>query len=446
MRVVTFCHSLISDWNHGNAHFLRGVGCELVARGHQVAFFEPEDAWSLKGLLAEQGEAAVHRFRAAYPQLAGAVTRYRLESLDLPRALDGADLVLVHEWGEPELVRRVGLERRRGRFTLLFHDTHHRAATAPEEMARYDLSDYDGVLAFGEVIRRRYLERGWARRAFTWHEAADARRFRPVEVEGAASRRDLVFVGNWGDEERTAELDEFLLQPARALGLKATVYGVRYPPAARAALEAAGLEHGGWVPNFEVPAVYARARTTVHVPRRPYARALPGIPTIRVFEALACGIPLVCAPWEDAEGLFTPGEDYLVARTGAELREHLRALLHDPAAAGALAARGRATVLARHTCAHRVDQLLGLHASAWPSSAPAWCPRTGTAPPPTTGASSARWTRSATASPSTSRRPTAGSCTGTSRTRPGPRWWCTRARSAATPACSPAWIAPPAPT
>ena len=56
-----------------------------------------------------------------------------------------------------------------------------------------------------------------------------------------------------------------------------------------------------------MPEVFARFRVTVHVPRRPYVEALPGIPTIRVFEALACGIPLVCAPWDDAEGLFTPG-------------------------------------------------------------------------------------------------------------------------------------------
>jgi spore maturation protein CgeB len=80
-----------------------------------------------------------------------------------------------------------------------------------------------------------------------------------------------------------------------------------------------------------------------------------------VFEALACGIPLVSAPWDDAEGLFTPGEDFLVARDGAEMRGHLRALLDDPDAARRMAERGRATVLARHTCAHRVDELLAIH-------------------------------------------------------------------------------------
>jgi spore maturation protein CgeB len=99
---------------------------------------------------------------------------------------------------------------------------------------------------------------------------------------------------------------------------------------------------------------------TVHIPRRPYVTALPGIPTIRVFEALACGIPLVSAPWEDAEGLFAPGQDFLVAGDAAEMRELLRYLLAHPDACGRMAQHGRETILARHTCAHRVNELLAI--------------------------------------------------------------------------------------
>jgi len=103
---------------------------------------------------------------------------------------------------------------------------------------------------------------------------------------------------------------------------------------------------------------------------RAVAVPLPGIPTIRVFEALACGIPLVSAPWDDAEQLFRPGADYLVARDGAEMREHLRALLADPAHAAAQAARGLDTIRARHTCAHRVDELFAILAEVAPATAP----------------------------------------------------------------------------
>jgi spore maturation protein CgeB len=119
---------------------------------------------------------------------------------------------------------------------------------------------------------------------------------------GEPREGDLVWIGNWGDDERAAELEEFLVGPVQALGLKATVHGVRYPAHALARLQAAGLRYAGWLPNHEAPRVFAGHRVTVHVPRRPYVEALPGIPTIRVFEALACGIALVSAPWRDAEG------------------------------------------------------------------------------------------------------------------------------------------------
>lgn len=355
MKIVMFYHSLRSCWNHGNAHFLRGVASELLRRGHAVSVFEPRDGWSRANLVRAQGPAAEAAFRAAYPELDSTI--YQPDEIDLDRALDGADLVMVHEWNPPALIARLGRHRRTARYRLLFHDTHHRAVTAPHEMARFDLRDYDGVLAFGDVIRRIYLERGWTARAWTWHEAADVARFAP---RTASSSGDLVWIGNWGDDERSAELDQFVFEPARAVGLSGAIYGVRYPPAGLARVRRAGLQYRGWLPNHRVPETLARYRMTVHVPRRPYVERLPGIPTIRVFEALACGVPLVTSPWHDEEHLFNPGRDYLIARTGAEMARTLRMLRNEPDRAGALGAAGRRTILEHHTCGHRVDQLLGI--------------------------------------------------------------------------------------
>ncbi len=384
MKLVGFYHSLISDWNHGNAHFLRGVAGELLARGHEIRVFEAEEAWSVVNLVRDHGDGAIAAFHAAYPHLGDAgqfgrpvSERYDAE-LDLDRALDGADAVLVHEWNAPELVARIGRHRARGgRYALLFHDTHHRSVTAPAELARYDLSHYDGVLAFGGVIRDLYRTRRWAARAWTWHEAADTRVFGPRPA--IARNRDLVWIGNWGDGERTAELHAMVIEPALVLGLRTQFYGVRYPEAARRVLAEAGIHHVGWLANFNVPEVFARHRVTVHVPRRPYAASLPGIPTIRVFEALACGIPLISTPWCDDEALFTAGEDYLVARDPDQMRRLLRAVVHDRALAAELARHGRQTILARHTCAHRVDELFAILAelgvpAAGPSPKELGCP------------------------------------------------------------------------
>ncbi len=356
MKFVYFTHSLRSCWNHGNAHFLRGVLRELVQRGHHAIAFEPDDAWSAENLLNDQGEAALDAFAYAFPEL---TTRTYGAEPDLRRMVDGADVVIVHEWNDPALVAALGrLRRGGGRFTLLFHDTHHRAVSDPAAMARFELDGFDGVLAFGEALAETYRRRGWGRRVFVWHEAADMRLFHPPEIEG--DRQGVVWIGNWGDGERTMEIEHFLLAPAKAAGLPLDIHGVRYPPEALALLQRYRARYRGWIANMRVPAVFAHHLATVHVPRRYYAATLPGIPTIRVFEALACGIPLISAPWIDSEHLFTPGEDFLVAQSGEAVRRHLETLRDDPALRAALTASGLATIAERHTCAHRVDELLDI--------------------------------------------------------------------------------------
>jgi spore maturation protein CgeB len=193
------------------------------------------------------------------------------------------------------------------------------------------------------------------RQAFTWHEAADVELYRPMpEVE---KQSDVVWIGNWGDDERTAELIEYLIAPVKQLNLSGRVYGVRYPKEALQQIEASGLSYGGWLPNHRAPLAFAQARTTVHIPRGPYARQLPGIPTIRIFEALACGIPLISAPWSDDEHLF-PSGCYLSASDGASMKSALAAVLNDADLAGHLSRIGLRAVLDRHTCRHRAQELL----------------------------------------------------------------------------------------
>ena len=228
MRFLFYTHSLVSDWNHGNAHFLRGVMRVLMERGHQVRALEPADSWSRHNLLAEQGVGAVARFAADFPRLVS--TQYGAD-FDHEAALAEADVAIVHEWTEPALVARIGRARRQLRFTALFHDTHHRVVSAESEIGQLALEPYDAVLAFGETLRRRYEQAGWGARVFTWHEAADTDLFRPLPV--VPRETSLIWVGNWGDEERSAEIRQFLIEPAQRLGLHGSVHGVRYPADAR---------------------------------------------------------------------------------------------------------------------------------------------------------------------------------------------------------------------
>jgi spore maturation protein CgeB len=355
MKCVFFCHALTSCWNNGNAHFLRGVARELREFGHQVVVYEPAEGWSRLNAIRDGGMEPLQEAQALLP---GIDIRQYASSLDLDRALDRADLVIVHEWNSPVLIGDIGRRRIEGApFTLLFHDTHHRAVTAPDELGRFDLDGFDGVLAFGEVLRQIYLKLGWTNRAFTWHEAADVALYRPLpEIDPT---HEVIWIGNWGDGERSTELNDFLLRPVAELRLRARIHGVRYPLDALRAIEAAGIEYCGWLPAHRAPAAFASARATVHVPRGPYARSLPGIPTIRMFEALACGIPVASAPWDDVENLF-PAGSYLRASDGAEMKNALRTLLHDRDCATALTTAGLQTIAERHTCRHRALELLGI--------------------------------------------------------------------------------------
>jgi spore maturation protein CgeB len=265
------------------------------------------------------------------------------------------DIVIVHEWNPPELVHRLLAFRDTLGFRLLFHDTHHRASSSPESIRLLSINEFDGVIAFGEALRRIYCKNFGFSRVWTLHEAADTDVFYPRDA--ANTTNDVVWIGNWGDNERSAEIREFLLKPAAQLRHKRfSIYGVRYPEDGLEALGEAGVHYHGYLPNLAAPDVYSTAHLTVHIPRQQYSGAMAGIPTIRVFEALACGIPLLSAPWSDCEQLFRK-EDFCMVQNGPEMQAAMASFLRDGKAVEEQARRGLETVRNRHTCRHRAEQL-----------------------------------------------------------------------------------------
>lgn len=358
LRIAYFAHSFRSDWNNGNAHFLRGLLHHLGKAGQDVTVYEQDTNWSIDNLREEHlGEHSLRQFDETYPDLNVRLYRadqaFELETWH--RALSGTDLVVLHEWNPPELAHLLLTLRDELGFHLLFHDTHHRASSSPQQIRLFGIDRFDGVLAFGEALRSIYRDRFGIDRVWTLHEAADVELFRPLP---AVKQQDVVWIGNWGEGERSEEIRRFLLDPAAALPrYEFRIHGVRYPENGLAALQAAGVSYGGYLPNLDAPETYAASRLTVHVPRQQYSGAMTGIPTIRVFEALACGIPLISAPWQDSEDLFHEG-DFLWAHDSAEMVRAVEHLLTNPDSARAQANRGLETVLERHTCAHRTQQFL----------------------------------------------------------------------------------------
>jgi spore maturation protein CgeB len=356
MRFALFYQSIISDWNHGNAHFLRGLMRALAARGHETICYEQEDNWSLANLLSVMPNA-IARFETQFPDLS--YKRYRLnDALDrsLRDALAEADVAIVHEWNQPTVIERLGALCQELGIRSLFHDTHYRVVLDCAYRNQLGLERFGNILAYSPSVAERYADIGYAN-VHVLHEAADTTVFRPLPNEKTT---DVVFVGNYGDGDRDEQLEQYVFEPRQELPhLRYAIYGVRYPSDIVARLDHdCGSDYRGWVPNVEVPEVYSSAKVVLHVPRRQYLELLPGTPTIRVFEALGCGACMVSLPWRDTDGLFSAGKDYAVANTPREMRELVVWLTQDEGARRELGRHGRETILARHTCGHRADQLL----------------------------------------------------------------------------------------
>jgi spore maturation protein CgeB len=355
-RFAFFYQSVISDWNHGNAHFLRGLMRALQARRHSAICYEQRDNWSLVNLL-EASPSAISDFESQFPDLS--YERYVFDSglEDWLRArLADADIALVHEWNDPSVIRLVARLCRELGVRSLFHDTHYRVVLDADHRAQLGLESFDTILAYSPSLAERFRSLGYSS-VHVLHEAADTTVFKPLDVPKST---DVVFVGNYGDGDRSDELEDFVFGPRRSLGhLQYRVYGVRYPDHVLARLSnGLDITYGGWLANTQVPQVYSSSRVVLHVPRRQYVELLPGTPTIRVFEALASGACLISLPWPDTDRLFEAGQDYAVARTPAEMQDLIAWLCSDADARDRFGAHGYHTILERHTCGHRADQLL----------------------------------------------------------------------------------------
>lgn len=359
LRIHVFSHSLVSDWSHGSAHFLRGLSRALMQMGHKVRCHEELGSWSLINLVRNEQERSIDsidQFRQEFRELD--IHFYeRKDGLrdHLKTELRHAEVVLIHEWNEPGLVNTVLSLKDELGFRALLLDTYHRAYTRAGEMLQFHLHLFDGVLAAGEPIRKIYMDGFGIRRAWTFHEGADTDHFFPKTAE---RKQDLVWIGNWGDEERTAELAEFLVSPTGALSeLNVKAYGVRYPAEAVDWMRDAGVEFAGYLPNLDAPQVYAESALALHLPRKQYTNGLAGVPAPRMFEALACGATLLSAPWDDLEGLFRK-EDFVRVDNAEQMQAEITHLLQDESARKQIGANGLETIRARHTCGHRAAQFI----------------------------------------------------------------------------------------
>ena len=358
MKICLFYHSIIADWNHGSAHFLRGIVTSLLNNGHQVIVYEPMNGWSIGNSISEEGHDLLNEFSKRFP---AHQVRFFNEEKFIPFMLNEVNLVIVHEWNKPELIKKIGTHKKfYGNYVLLFHDTNQRSKSTLSNINLFDLSGYDGVLAFGDILTQYYLQQNLTKNAWTWHEAADTNMFKPFENSDQPGG-DLVWIGNWKNDDRIEAIEEFILEPVRSLKLKTIFYGNHYPESALKLLKESDIEYGGWLPNYKIPEIYSNYKFTIHIPHRSNNERLPGIPTIRFFEAMACGIPLISAPWIDSSNLFHTNSDYIMVQNGTEMKKVICNVLENKQLRADLIKNGIETITNHHSCDLRVTELFRIY-------------------------------------------------------------------------------------
>jgi spore maturation protein CgeB len=346
MKIVVFGLTISSTWGNGHATVWRSLARALIDRGHEFVFFERD------------------------------VPYYRAHR-DL-EAVPGGELCLYSDWpGAAPLAERQVREADVAIVTSYCADAQEASEWVLDSRARlkvfYDLDtpvtleklrqnqevpyireggfgDFDLVLSFtGGAALEQLRTRLGARRVAALYGSVDPQvhaRREPV----ARYRADLSYLGTYA-EDRQAALDALFLAPARRLHeMRFLVAGAQYPEAFPWTANIFFVRHLG---AQEHPAFYSSSRLTLNVTRKAMAK-LGYCPSGRLFEASACGTPILSDRWEGIEEFFSPGEEILLAGSADEAIEALRL---DEMTLGKLATRARERTLTEHTGAARARQM-----------------------------------------------------------------------------------------
>lgn len=353
MKLVVFGLSISSSWGNGHATLWRGMCRALAARGHELVFFERDvpyyaehrDLTDLPGLRLCLYEAWEDVLPLAQKELAEAdvsmVTSY------CPDGIEASDLALESCKGLHvfyDLDTPVTLQRMR-------------AGEPVSYVGSRGLRDFDLVLSYtGGSSLDDLRDSLGARRTEALYGSVDPGVHRPVPAL-PRYESELSYLGTYS-EDRQPALEMLFLGPARKFpGRRFLIGGAMYPRDFPWGPNIFFVRH---LPPGEHPAFYCSSQITLNVTRK--AMANTGYcPSARLFEAAACGVPVLSDWWEGLDRFFEPGREILIARTAEDA---WRALEMPPAELARIGKRARARALEEHTAEQRVRELESILESA----------------------------------------------------------------------------------
>ncbi len=345
LRIVILGLTITSSWGNGHATTYRGLVRGLVRRGHRVLFLERDKPW-----YAENRDLAVppHGDTALYDGTEALSRQWAA-------AIETADLVIVGSY-VPDGIEVGRIVQRLALGATAFYDIDTPVTLAAleagscEYLSAEQIPGYDIYLSFTGGPTLDELERSWgvpAARAL--YCSADPDIYFPEPA--TRPRWDLGYLGTYS-ADRQPTLDALLCAPARHWQRGSfVVAGPLYPDTLAWPANVARVEH---LPPSEHRAFYASQRFTLNVTRAEMIRRGHS-PSVRLFEAACCGVPIISDWWPGLDDLFQPGEELLVAGSADEVLELIRSTPEPRRRAIGEAARAR--VLAAHTADHRAAEL-----------------------------------------------------------------------------------------
>lgn len=350
MKIIVFGLTVSSSWGNGHATLWRGLIRALTEAGHQVVFFERDVPYY--AATRDLRQLPGHSRLVLYPD-------WQSVAQEAQRAVASADVAMVTSYcGDGVAAADLILEHSRGVSVFYDLDTpvtlaRLEAGERPFYLPVQGLGDFDLVLSYtGGKALERLRSRLGARRVAPLYGHVDPGQHRPAERHEPFAA-DFSYLGTYA-ADRQATLEALFIEPARLRPhLRFVLGGSGYPQDFPWAQNINFVQH---LPPSDHPAFFSSARLSLNVTRADMA-AMGYCPSGRLFEAAACGSPVISDWWEGLDRFFEPGREILVARNTQDV---LAALSLSPGDISALSAAARKRVLDEHKSSDRARELVAL--------------------------------------------------------------------------------------